>query len=432
MAGLSKAIAQLQHLRRKFETLLASARKKPSQARVVPRTTRLWELTGFCANPGNLRAFVYVPARLPKNPGLVVALHGCTQTADDYDHGTGWSTLADRLGFVVVYPQQQPSNNAQQCFSWFVPGDIARDCGEAFSIRQMVEHAVVRFGVDRRKVFVTGLSAGGAMASVLLATYPEVFAGGAIIAGLPYGCAASVQEAFDAMFTERIDAARALGDRVRAASRHQGPWPRISVWHGSADAIVRASNAENIIRQWINVYGLDVRPSLEEQASGHTRRIWNDAEGKMQLEAFSITGMAHGVPINPGRGDETCGAAGPFFLDVGISSSHRIATFWGLCEDTKPLQAIATREPEPAQVQPAAKEDEIFARTHGVPPAHGSFGGDGGAHQHRVDTEAVIAAALKAAGLPVPEFPSHSPGTTRSIAPGPIIAAALKVAGLVK
>ena len=136
--------------------------------------------------------FAYAPAHLPPKAPLVIALHGCTQTADEYDHGTGWSSLADNLGFAVVYPQQQPANNPHNCFSWFLPDDIVRGHGEALSIREMVEHAIATFAADRGKAFVTGLSAGGAMASVMLATYPEVFAGGAIIAGLPYGCASNV------------------------------------------------------------------------------------------------------------------------------------------------------------------------------------------------------------------------------------------------
>jgi poly(hydroxyalkanoate) depolymerase family esterase len=171
------------------------------------------------------------PARPPRS-ALVVALHGCTQTAHAYERGTGWSDLADRYGFVVIYPQQQPANNPKSCFSWFLPGDTVRDAGETLSIRQMIEKVVVEFGIDRDRVFVTGLSAGGAMAAVMLATYPEVFTGGTIVAGLPYGSASSVQEAFEAMFKGSAVSARALGDRVRGATRHRGPWPRISVWHG--------------------------------------------------------------------------------------------------------------------------------------------------------------------------------------------------------
>src|SRR5438309_5553884 len=180
--------------RSKFERLLASARKKAARARVVPDRgpIRLRELTGFGANPGNLRRFSYAPEDMPPNAPLVIALHGCTQTAEEYDHGTGWSSLADRLGFAVVYPQQQPAKNPKNCFSWFLPSDSARGHGEALSIREMVEHALRTFAADRSKVFITGFSAGGGMASVMLATYPEVFAGGALIAGLPYGSASNV------------------------------------------------------------------------------------------------------------------------------------------------------------------------------------------------------------------------------------------------
>src|SRR5437868_4930392 len=124
---------RIRPFRSKFERLLASAREKAARARVVPDRgpIPLRELTGFGANPGNLRMFSYAPEDLPPNAPLVIALHGCTQTSDEYDHGAGWSSLADRLGFAVVYPQQQPANNPKNCFSWFLPGDIARGHGEA-------------------------------------------------------------------------------------------------------------------------------------------------------------------------------------------------------------------------------------------------------------------------------------------------------------
>src|SRR5215472_12213874 len=239
MRDFRQALPCFQAFQNKFEGLLVAARKRAARAPVGPAGSpiRLRELTGFGTNPGNLRMFAYAPEDLPPQAALVIALHGCTQTSDEYDHGTGWSSLADRLGFAVVYPQQQPANNPKNCFSWFLPGDSARGHGEALSIRQMVEHAITTFDADRSKVFVTGFSAGGAMASVMLATYPEVFAGGAIIAGLPYGCASNVQQAFEAMFTERKHAAQALGDPVRAASRHCGPWPTNLglAWHQRSD-----------------------------------------------------------------------------------------------------------------------------------------------------------------------------------------------------
>jgi poly(hydroxyalkanoate) depolymerase family esterase len=422
MAGLRATLAQLHRLRRKFENLFAAARSK-SVGEAARPGARLRELKAFGANPGNLRAFVYVPDAAPRLPPLVVALHGCTQTADDFDNGSGWSKLADQLGFVVLYPEQQPANNAQNCFSWFLPGDIVRDAGEALSIRQMIEQTMVRFPIDRQRVFITGLSAGGAMASVMLASYPEVFAGGAIIAGLPYGCAASLKEALAAMSVEREHAQPLLGDRVRSASPHRGPWPRISVWHGSADPIVRPSNAEDILGQWINVHGLPASPSHTEKIAGHSHRVWRDGADQAVIEAFTLNGMSHGVPIEPAKG---CGAAGPFFLDVGLSATHCIAGFWGLGADRGDARGRAgARGPAATPMGPPP----VLLATRSLNPAEAP-GVMPERETHPPGAASTIAAAFKAAGLPVLEV-APEPGT-RTIDPGLMIAMALKAAGLLR
>ena len=166
--------------------------------------------------------FTYAPKNLGPSPALVVVLHGCTQSAGSYDLGAGWSTLAQRYGFVLLLPEQTPANNPKTCFNWFLPGDAARDQGEALSIRQMIEKTIVAHGIDRGRVFITGLSAGGAMAAAMLATYPEVFSAGAIIAGLPYGAAGNVQQAFESMFQGRPRTASEWGDLVRRASSIAG------------------------------------------------------------------------------------------------------------------------------------------------------------------------------------------------------------------
>jgi poly(hydroxyalkanoate) depolymerase family esterase len=214
--SLRKTIASLARNRSRWEAVMrASTRARAVEA--VP--TCLEEVFGFGTNPGNLRMFTYLPRRLAPEPALVVVLHGCTQTAAGYDLGAGWSTLADRYGFALLVPEQLPSNNPKRCFNWFVADDTRRDRGEALSIRQMIETMVVDKGIDRRRVFVTGLSAGGAMTSVMLACYPEAFAGGAIIAGLPYGAATNVQEAFESMFqsppARRANGAISCGERRR-------------------------------------------------------------------------------------------------------------------------------------------------------------------------------------------------------------------------
>jgi len=303
-----------------------------------PEFNRLTEVYEFGSNPGALRMFKYVPAR-PKS-ALVVVLHGCKQTAANYDLGAGWSTLADRYGFVLLLPQQQVSNNPNMCFNWFLPGDIARGKGEALSIRQMVETMIIAHGIDRRCVFVTGLSAGGAMTSVMLATYPEVFAAGAVIAGLPFGTAANVKEAFESMFHVRARPAREWGDLVRGASRHRGRWPRISVWQGGADPVVKPENANQIVKQWIDVHGLGHEPTLVETVDGYPRQVWRSRAGNDVIESYTIPSMAHGTPLATGGSDEHCGVPGAFLLEVGISSSYHIAKFWGLTKLPRKLSRI--------------------------------------------------------------------------------------------
>jgi len=125
--------------------------------------SRLEEMTGFGTNPGNLLARCYVPRRLARGSPLVVVLHGCTQTAAEYDHGSGWSQLADRYGLALLFPEQQGANNPLLCFNWFAPEDMHRDSGEALSVRRMIEVMLAKVGLDAKQVFITGLSAGGAI-----------------------------------------------------------------------------------------------------------------------------------------------------------------------------------------------------------------------------------------------------------------------------
>lgn len=328
MLNLRKTLASLAANKRKWESLLAATRGHAPEPAAPDHLERV---RSFGSNPGDLRMCCYVPAELAANPPLVVVLHGCKQTAAVYEHGAGWSTLAERHGFALLLPEQQPSNNPNGCFNWFLPQDAQRGRGEAASIRQMIEKMLTDKGIDRRRVFITGLSAGGAMTSVMLACYPEVFAGGAIIAGLPYGAANNVQQAFESMFQSPTRSAREWGDLVRAAAPHKGAWPRISVWHGSADKIVVPSNAREILKQWTDVHGLRATASHATMVDGYPRQVWVNAAGEEMIELFTLT-SGHGTPLATGDGDAECGAAGPFLLDVGISSSYHIARFFGLTQ----------------------------------------------------------------------------------------------------
>jgi poly(hydroxyalkanoate) depolymerase family esterase len=290
------------------------------------------ETIDFGSNPGGLRMFSFAPDNLQPAPGLVVVLHGCGQTAAAYDLGAGWSTLAKHFGFALLMPQQQPFNNANGCFNWFNPEDTARDSGEACSIRQMIARAVDDIGIDRHRIFITGLSAGGAMTSVMLATYPEIFAGGAVIAGLPFGVATNMREALSGMFVSPSRPASELGDLVRNASHHKGPWPKLSVWHGSADRTVHPANANEIVKQWLDVHQLPSAPMSEADVDGYPRQVWWNADGETIVESYTITDMAHGTPLGIGDNDKRYGAEGAFLIEAGISSSYHIAHFFGLTE----------------------------------------------------------------------------------------------------
>jgi poly(hydroxyalkanoate) depolymerase family esterase len=292
----------------------------------------LFETTGFGPNPGDLRMFSFVPPTVQEPRALVVVLHGCGQSAAGYDLGAGWSTLARRYGFALLMPEQQPSNNSNGCFNWFNPEDTARDIGEAGSIRQMIERMVRDHGISERHIYITGLSAGGAMTSVMLATYPEVFAGGAIIAGLPYGVATNVREALNGMFQSSSRRSAELGDLVRRASTHRGPWPKISVWHGSADRTVNPANANEILKQWLDIHHLPAAAMAQMMVDGHPRQVWWNAEGETIVESYTITDMAHGTPVGIAKNDERYGAPGAFLIEAGISSSYHIANFFGLTE----------------------------------------------------------------------------------------------------
>lgn len=345
MGGLGNIVARITRARRDLDEATAD------------RGTLLGEMTGFGSNPGRLRAHTFVPDKLASGAPLVVVLHGCTQNASLYDTGSGWSQLAAREGFALLYPEQQRSNNPNLCFNWYVPGDASRGHGEALSISQMIAHMTARHGLDRSRVYVTGLSAGGAMASVMLATYPDLFAGGAVIAGLPFASARSLPEALERMRGRGAPSRRSLAARARSAAPHSGPLPSLSVWHGTQDAIVDPVNAGALVDQWRDLHGLGDSPGIVEKVGQHRREIWRDGNGRAVVERYDIQGMGHGTPLATGSA-EALGVAGPHMLNANISSTRRIAEFWGLSEPGQSATTVSARRPQapaspPTQAGPA-------------------------------------------------------------------------------
>ncbi len=292
---------------------------------------RLTVLRRFGTDPGSLRAETYLPESFPKNGPLVVVLHGSTQSAESYNLGSGWSTLADECGMALLFPEQRRSNNFLGGFNWFKRGDSRRGGGEPLSIRQMIGQVVDDHAVDPSRVFITGLSSDGAMTAVMLATYPEVFAGGAIIAGLPYRSAGTLMQALFRMKGYGGPSDRKLDSLARGASKFTGRWPTISVWHGGRDRTVDSSNAESIVRKWQRIHKVEGPPTRVEKVDGFPRRVWCDAGGREVIEEYIIGGMGHGTPIEAG-GDDGLGEEGKYMLEVGISSTRHIARFWGLTQ----------------------------------------------------------------------------------------------------
>lgn len=337
MRGLGTNISALKSLRKKTASAMANMAEPMRLTLVAP--------TGV--NPGELRMLTYLPPGLPPGAPLVVVMHGCTQNAAAYDHGAGWSTLAERHGFALLFPEQQRANNPNLCMNWFQPEDATRGHGEVESVREMIAQMLETHALDPRRVYVTGLSAGGAMTAAMLATAPELFAGAAIIAGLPYAAATNVREAIAAMGHPHRHSPREWGNLVRAQSpNHAGPWPTLQIWHGAADDTVAPANAEALVQQWTDVFALPTRPDQTETVNGAKHDVWR-ARGQVALESWTIPAMGHGTPIISGGtdADRGVGTAGPYMLAGPISSTWQIARSWGLL--TQPARTRA-EPPKPA------------------------------------------------------------------------------------
>ena len=343
------------------QTVAAIKARRPKQAGGT-HVDGLDVVRGFGTNPGNLTMKIHVPETLPAAAALVVVMHGCTQTAEDFAGPAGWIELADRFGFVVVAPEQNRANNPNLCFNWYLPGDIGREGGEAESVAQMVQHALDLHDLDRDRVFVTGLSAGGAMTSVMLATWPEIFAGGAIVAGLPYGVARNLGEALAAMSMTAPPTSAALAHHVRSTSDHPGPWPRVSVWHGQSDSVVRPAAGEASVDQWRELHGAQKSPRTARTPGGRDFAVWMSPDGEPVVELHRIDGLGHGAAVKA-KGSDGCGHASLYTPEVGISSSFEIALGWGLVNGSvaasAPVADTSAGAARPARAAPSREAKAV-------------------------------------------------------------------------
>jgi poly(hydroxyalkanoate) depolymerase family esterase len=298
-----------------------------------PKINLTTPVASFGSNPGDLLMFKYVPAKVAPEPPMIVVLHHCFQHANDYIEEAAWRPLADRYGWVLLMPEQPSSNDLNRCFGWYSSAN-KRGAGEVESIRQMIEKMVAEYHVDRRRIYVTGMSSGGSMTLMMLATLPDVFAGGSEVAGVPFGCATSPLNWTGCQMVGVTMTQKELGDAVRAASPPRNPpWPILSVWHGPNDMVSTPGNGRAIVEQWTNVQ--QTMTVKEDRVEGYPHFVYSDASGRKLVEFYNMTGMGHSVPMDFKRG---CGdgrdGVGNFVSDMHICSSFYMAKFWGLIPET--------------------------------------------------------------------------------------------------
>jgi poly(hydroxyalkanoate) depolymerase family esterase len=306
------------------------------------------EESRFGSNPGNLRMFTYVPAELAPQAPLIVVLHGCKQRAVSFARDAGWLALADRSRLALLLPQQKglPSylydvylfpgvvalwgaNNQNACFNWFEPDNTARDRGEALSIRQMIDAMLERYSIDRSRVYLVGFSAGGAMAAAMLAAYPERFAAGAIVAGVPYGCANTVVKALHCMNPGVDQSPAEWRRRVRDVAGTEKRIPPVSIWQGTADSRVALRNWQELVEQWTAVHGIAAKPARSERDGRVTHSFYTDSAGAVRVQGVLVEGLHHAFPIRVGS-ELSCGQPGDFVVGAEVCAASDIARFWGL------------------------------------------------------------------------------------------------------
>jgi poly(hydroxyalkanoate) depolymerase family esterase len=288
---LGKALAKLRHTELPRINLGGLRVGRLRKALEIPEGAQYLSRSFTCA-AGSRNYKLYIPRRAQTGRrALLVMLHGGTQDADDFAAGTRMNALAEEHGFIVAYPSQSKAANASLCWNWFTPENQMRGRGEPAIIAGITSEIISEYALDPARVFVAGLSAGGAMAAVMGATYPDLYAAVGIHSGLPYRSAADLPSAFAAM---RGNAG--AGGRRSGKSRGSGdknPRIRTIVFHGDADNIVHPSNAANMVKAERTGESVERAEARHAAIRAHTRTVTRNKTGAVVVEQWLIHGSGH-------------------------------------------------------------------------------------------------------------------------------------------
>jgi len=262
-------------------------------ADILPPGGKFIEAT--CSNAAGTRAYkLFIPSRYQGEAlPLVVMLHGCTQSPDDFAAGTRMNLIAEEQTCLVVYPAQPSDANPAKCWNWFRPGDQRRGQGEPSLIADITRKVMREYSVDQKRVYIAGLSAGGAAAAIMGATYPDLYAAVGVHSGLACGAANDLPSAVVAM--RQGDLADSLGSRQVSSDLRNGPAVPIIVFHGDRDTTVHPRNGDHVIARSIGTMNARKTVHQGQVPGGHsyTRTMHADPSGRAIFEHWEIHGAAH-------------------------------------------------------------------------------------------------------------------------------------------
>jgi poly(hydroxyalkanoate) depolymerase family esterase len=297
---LPRRLGEVLHALRAGKAQFAPGQREAERPPAPDESDGRFRARSFRNAAGSSRYKLYVPAdHAGRELALVVMLHGCTQNPDDFARGTRMNALADEFGLIVAYPHQPRAANAQGCWNWFDPRHQRRGVGEPAVLAGLAEALAAEFSIDRKRVFVAGLSAGGAMADVLATTYSDVFSAAGIHSGLPHGSASDVVSAFAAM-----------KGNGKVASPNRETRCRTIIFHGAADATVHLSNGERLFDRSRGATSQELTIETTINGKRVTRTLLGPATGPTTAEYWVVEGGGHAWSGGDGTGSFT-DASGP-------------------------------------------------------------------------------------------------------------------------